>query len=309
MYTSASTVSHYFRLYGMMHQSLSSTVEYLIYNMVGIHHMCCLYLCNAYDLFERWYGSQRISSNTAQAFSKELNMKTGVAFVTNLIFSAAAIAANDHCHTACANVKKVATVKSACNAFRNALPRPKVCCPLLPGRHAPKRPAEAQNERDRSIEHERKSYWPCGVHAMFRRGTNFLWIYRSALCLLHRHLLQVARHCHQGFNAAIEENCYEACVNDGNIPTFVVEQRLDNTCEHSLKDTPRPLCHDSCVQGYRAGVEGVSSSLTKMMAQVKHRNSVMWRSKIFASWRTRPQIHSWKNCWSFAIVHYDVLHP
>lgn len=63
-------------------------------------------------------------------------------------------------------------------------------------------------------------------------------------------------------------NCYDACVNGGRLQPFVSENRLNEVCKSSLKETPRPLCHDACVRGYRAGVKNMSTVLTKRMAEV-----------------------------------------
>lgn len=87
--------------------------------------------------------------------------------------------------------------------------------------------------------------------------------------------VQVVRYCQEGFSAAIDENCYDACVQGGRLQRFLTEKRLDETCQRSLKETPRPLCHDACVQGYRSGVKDVSTALGKRMAKVRigtHRN-------------------------------------
>lgn len=80
---------------------------------------------------------------------------------------------------------------------------------------------------------------------------------------------QVARHCQEGFKAAVDLNCYEACVNGGGSKAFVIERRLDEVCNGALRDTPRPLCHDSCVRGYQSGVADMSARLVKRMAEVR----------------------------------------
>lgn len=80
---------------------------------------------------------------------------------------------------------------------------------------------------------------------------------------------QVARHCQEGFKAAVDLNCYDACVNGGGSKAFVIERRLDEVCNGALRDTPRPLCHDSCVRGYHSGVADMSARLVKRMAEVR----------------------------------------
>lgn len=87
---------------------------------------------------------------------------------------------------------------------------------------------------------------------------------RSSVCGV-----QVARYCQEGFKASLDTNCYDACVNGGRLQSFLTERRLDEVCQHALKEVPRPLCHDACVRGYRAGVEDMSTTLVKRIAEVR----------------------------------------
>lgn len=79
---------------------------------------------------------------------------------------------------------------------------------------------------------------------------------------------QVARYCQEGFRAAVDANCYDACVAGGRLQSFLTDRGLDEKCDRALKETPRPLCHDACVRGYRSGIKGMSVSLVKRMAKV-----------------------------------------
>lgn len=79
---------------------------------------------------------------------------------------------------------------------------------------------------------------------------------------------QIARFCQEGFRTAVETNCYDACLNGGRLASYLTEIRLDESCERSLKQTPRPLCHDACVRGYRSGVQDMTLDLVKRMAEV-----------------------------------------
>lgn len=79
---------------------------------------------------------------------------------------------------------------------------------------------------------------------------------------------QVARYCQEGFRAAVDTNCYDACLNGGRLQSYLTDRRLDEVCHRALKVAPRPLCHDACVRGYRSGAEDMSIALLKRMAHV-----------------------------------------
>eukprot|EP00904_Undaria_pinnatifida_P000723 jgi/Undpi1/10651/HiC_scaffold_29.g13101.m1 len=79
---------------------------------------------------------------------------------------------------------------------------------------------------------------------------------------------KVARYCQEGFRAAVDENCYDACLNGGRLQAYLTDRRLDQVCHRALKAAPRPLCHDACVRGYRSGAEDMSLALVKLMSQV-----------------------------------------
>lgn len=80
---------------------------------------------------------------------------------------------------------------------------------------------------------------------------------------------QVARYCQEGFRAAVDMNCYDACLNGGRLQSYLTDRRLDEVCLGALKAAPRPLCHDACVRGYRSGAQDMSTALLKRMAQVR----------------------------------------
>ncbi|CAM9183927.1 unnamed protein product [Discosporangium mesarthrocarpum] len=71
-----------------------------------------------------------------------------------------------------------------------------------------------------------------------------------------------------GYTAAVGDNCYNTCINDGVIKPYLFEQAMDDFCRRSLKETPRPLCHDACLGGYRAGVEVMALDLAKKITQM-----------------------------------------
>lgn len=112
-------------------------------------------------------------------------------------------------------------------------------------------------------EKEFQDYPPCSCSILLEE-----YSHPVSLCPSCCGSLQVARYCLQGFRAAIDDNCNDACSNGGTIRSFIVDNRLDQTCSHALEDRPRPLCHDSCVQGYRAGVEDTLIALAKIIPQV-----------------------------------------
>lgn len=85
---------------------------------------------------------------------------------------------------------------------------------------------------------------------------------------------QVSSKCQSGFKAAVDMNCYDACANGGYLQPFVSERRLNEVCNGALKETPRPLCHDACVRGYRSGVKDMTTLLVKRMAEVRRKNAV-----------------------------------
>lgn len=99
---------------------------------------------------------------------------------------------------------------------------------------------------------------------------------------------KVARYCQEGFKAGVLDNCYDACFTGGNTHSFLTERRLDQMCDRALNDTPRPLCHDACVKGYRSGLDDMSISLYKLMAKAStHLCSLLRRSDIFRTcWAT-----------------------
>lgn len=79
---------------------------------------------------------------------------------------------------------------------------------------------------------------------------------------------QVSSKCQSGFKAAVDLNCYDACANGGYLQPFVTDSRLNEACNGALSETPRPLCHDACVRGYRSGVKDMAALLVKRMTEV-----------------------------------------
>lgn len=92
---------------------------------------------------------------------------------------------------------------------------------------------------------------------------------------------QISRYCRNGFGAAIDTNCHDACVNGGRAQSFLVERRLEETCKGAINETPRPLCHESCVHGYRSGLREMSGKLLSRIDEVWMRDPSETLSLIF----------------------------
>merc|ERR1719261_1530932 len=79
-------------------------------------------------------------------------------------------------------------------------------------------------------------------------------------CEPYRYVLprpKVYRKCKIAFDAALQATCPRACVE--NAHGLHIQNSAAMSCKHEKNETPRPVSHDACTQGYHAGAQAAVS--------------------------------------------------